>query len=208
MKMILYSYQTKDAVRKLKEEGVLRLTQADEHFTWSGHSSQYTGFRDAYAFMIHEMKRRLPPPKFEDTAFPIWAWNKTEGKKPPTKNLDGIHRGNVRLRIEIDEERVLLSDFDYFAYLVGGGLYFKFTKEDEEYVEKHLFDPIETFYPDWQRIFNLHRKHDDDYGCSVRKETIQATFWELFIEDVTEFKVIPPDFPCEIMDIIEHKNGH
>ena len=200
MKIVLYSYQSKEAVAKLKSEGVLRLTEAEKSLIVPSSFNNFPAALHSYEFMVYEMKKRLPPPKSPDCAFPLWGWYKSLGKNPPTKDLDGIHRGNVRLRIEIEEERVLLSDFDMFAYLFGGGLYFKETPEDEEFVEKHLFDPIEVFYPNMEQIFTLHRKHKTPYCESYRKETIQGTFWELFLEDVTEIKEIPSDFPCEILD--------
>ena len=205
MKIVLYSYQSKEAVAKLKRDGVLRVTEADKSLINPSSYQNFPAALHAYEFMVYEMKKRLPAPTSPDCAFPIWGWYKSLGKNPPSKHLDGIHRGNIRLRIEIDEERVLLSDFDMFAYLYCGGLYFKEKPEDDEFVEKHLFDPIEVFYPNMEQIFTLHRKRKTDYAESYRKATIQGTFWELFLEDVTEIKDIPSDFPCEILDYIEKK---
>lgn len=193
MKIELVTYQSEAAVSSLSSRGVLRLRKEDEHLTHLASFGADTGFAYAYRFMIFEMKQRLSKAKHEDTYFPIWAWQKSEGKNPPSDYLDYIHRGKVRLRIRIDEERILSSDFDMFSYLLSGGLYFNLSKEDEKKYGKDIFAPEESFYPNLEAMFVLHRKKGNGYAPSVRKETIQATLWELFPEDVVESTRIPAD---------------
>ena len=193
MKIALVTYQTEEAVAALHERGVLHLRKEDEHLTHLASFGPDTGFSYAYRFIIQEMRKRLPKAKTEDTCYPIWAWQKIEGKNPPTPYLDYIHRGKVRLRIFLDEERILSSDFDMFSYLLSGGLYFNLSKEDELKYGKDIFAPEETFYPNLEAMFNLHRKKTNGYAPSYRMETIQATFWELYPEDVIDSRLIPAD---------------
>lgn len=190
MKLVLYTYQHPDAVTKLRCEGALRLKESDRHLTYVGQEDGYqeNHFESPYRFMAYEMSKRLPSP-LVPCAYPIWAWYKSNGRYRPSKKLDALHHGKVRLRLEIDEKRVLLSDFDRFAYLTCGGLYFELKPGDERYGD-NIFLPDEQFYPNWECVFDIHRKNDDDYGWSWRRETIQATFWELFLEDVTETKAV------------------
>ena len=193
MEIELVSYQNEEAVSALFQRGVLRLRKEDEHLTHLASFGADTGFAYAYRFITHEMKRRLPKAKYDDTFYPIWAWQKIEGKNPPSDYLDYIHRGKVRLRIRIDEKRLLLSDFDMFSYLLSGGLYFNLSKEDEEAYGKDIFAPEESFYPNLEAMLDLHRKKGNGYAPSYRKETVQATFWELFPEDIIESTLIPVD---------------
>ena len=186
MKITLWTYQNKEAVEVLKKNGVLRLTENDRSLTHIGEPREFKSpFISPYNFIIHEMKEHLPPPKDSSAHYPIWAWYKSSGRYRPSKNWDKIHKGNIRLKLEIDSSRLLFSDFDRFCYLISG-LYFKFTQEDIDNYGKNIFQPDEFFYPNWRYIFDLHRKEKDDYSCSYRNETIQVTFWELFLEDVVE----------------------
>ena len=191
MKVTLYTYQSKEAVEILKKNGVLRLKEEDKKFTHAGHvdgvGTNY--FETPYKFMIHKMKEVLPSPH-EPCFYPIWAWYKLGGRYKPSKHWDKIHHGNIRLKIEIDSSRFLLSDFDMFCYIIGGGLYFKITEEDVNKYENHIFDPDEFFYPNWEYIFDINNKENNDYNFSYRRRTIQATFWELYLEDVVEFKEV------------------
>ena len=187
-KLILHTYQSKQAVKILHEQGVLYLSEAERSYTYLG---QYDGqdhnpFDSAYGFMVHEMKRLLPPPTHE-CAYPLWAWYKCNGRYKPSRGLDKIHSGKIRLKVAIEPRKALLSDFDRFAYLTVGGAYFAFDEKQRSEFEKHLFEPDEYFYPNWrEQVFSLHRKSEDEYGPSYRNETIQATFWELYLEDVLE----------------------
>ena len=189
MKLTLITYQTKQAVDVLKRDGVLRLTEADKELTSLGEFHN-TGFPYAYKFMIWAMQNKLPAPKCPDTYYPIWAWHTIEGEVPPTPHLDEIHKGKIRLKIEIDESRVLLSDFDMFCFLLSGGLYFKTSHKEKKKYEDNWREPDEFFYPNLEQMFTLHRKRGNGYACSYKKETIQATFYELFLEDVIEFQEV------------------
>ena len=188
MKLVLYTYQTIDAVEKLKKDGVLRLYEKDRYLTHLTRydDSDYNYFEYPYKYMIHEMKKRLPAPKDKDTFYPIWGWYKVNGRYCASKELDKIHEGLVKLKVEIDESRVLLSDFDVFAAVISGR---RILKEDDDTLD---YDADNKFDPSLERMFELHRKEDDYFGFSFRKETIQGTFWELFIEDVIE--IIDPVF--------------
>lgn len=193
MILTLYTYQTKEAVEVLQKNGVLRLHKEDRKFTYAGQSvdEMNNHFEMPYNFMRFEMKNRLPSPKDKDCFYPIWAWYKLSGRYRPSKKWDEIHKGKIRLTLKIDSSRLLLSDFDMFCFLISGGnLYFNLSKEDEVKYEDKIFEPEEFYYPNWEYIFNLHRKIDNDYGFSYRSETIQATFWELFLEDVVEMKQV------------------
>lgn len=189
MKITLYSYQMPKAVEKLKKDGVLRLTKKDRWRTLP-YQFKMKGFHNAYKFIRDEMNERLDKKQYDDTFCPIWGWYIYEGKSLPRKELDSHHKGQIRLKIEIDDSRVLLSDFDMFCYIAGCGYYFNLGKKQERLYEGKYGKPAKYYYPNWRFMFKLHRKKGHDYGFSYKEETVQGTFWELFLEDVTEFKLI------------------
>ena len=189
MKLRLVTYQSKEAVAILKRDGVLRLREADQEKTSLGEFHN-EGFPYAYRFMLWAMRKRLPAPKYEDTYYPIWAWHTIEGKTPPTPHLDEIHKGKIRLTIEIEESRALLSDFDMFCFLLSGGLYFNTSRKEKKKYEDAWREPDEFFYPNLEQMFTLHRKRGNGYACSAKRETIQATFYELFLEDMVEYREV------------------
>lgn len=189
MKITLYSYQKPKAVEKLKKDGVLRLTKKDRWRT-TPYQFQMKGFHQAYKFIADEMNDRVEKRKFEDTSCPIWAWYIYCGEPAPTKDLDDHHKGQIRLKIEIDDSRVLLSDFDMFCYIAGHGYYFNVGKKQKRLYEGKYGRPAKFYYPNWRLMFKLHRKKGNDYAFSYKQESVQGTFWELFLEDVTEYKLI------------------
>ncbi len=192
MLITLYTYQTKEAVEVLRKNGVLKLHEEDRGLTYVGTAYDQIDnhFKMPYDFIRYEMMNRLPAPKDDKCYYPIWAWYKLSGRYRPSKKWDKVHEGKIRLTIKIDSSRLLLSDFDMFCYLIVGGLYFNLSKEDEIKYKDKIFEPDEFYYPNWEYIFDIHRKVDNDYGCSYRNETIQATFWELYLEDVVEMKEV------------------
>lgn len=184
MKLVLFTYQKKEALDKLQSEGVLRLKKEDRNLTHLHRydDNDYNHFEFPYKYMIHKMKEKLPPPKYDDTYYPIWAWQKVEGDEEPSEAFDKIHAGCYKLKLEIDDNRLLLSDFDMFSALIMGVR--AFDKKEDEKIGNDTFDSF--FHPSLEKMFTLHRKRNHYYGFSYKDETIQATFWELYLEDVIE----------------------
>lgn len=187
MKYRLTTYQSKDAVEKLLKDGYLILSKSQRHLTHLAREDgkDYNHFEFPYAYMMEEMKKRLPLPVHDDAYYPIWAWYKCNGRYQCSKKMDEIHHGLVKLIIEIDENRVLLSDFDMFASIIlGSRTLYEDGRNDEDEITVHNYDSF--FHPTLANIFKLHRKQDHYYGFSYRGETIQATFFELYKEDIKE----------------------
>lgn len=168
-------------------------------------------FRYAYDWMSNKMidAGLLPP---QDVRYPVWAWYQWEGKR---KRRDMRERGHekrgekiVQLTIEIDDQNVLLSDFDLFHFPLNRW-YLPTDESDASAFEKH-YESLGYSYQDlnnpgiqavdmkkiradivssWDRIFWL-EKEDDGwlYGKNEGK-SIQATFWELRLEQVVKAEV-------------------
>lgn len=187
MKIRLVTYQSEGAINQLKSTGVLKITKESEKLTHAGRdNSTNRPFDYGYRFMIYSMREMLPKTD-DDITYPIWAWYKMRGKKPPIKRFDKMHKGNYRITFEIDEELVLLSDFDMFCYLLAGGLYFAYNEEEKKELSSHLFDDeVIYYYPNLRRMFDYKHERNDLFTAPYQGMTIQATLWKLTIDQVIE----------------------
>lgn len=140
--------------------------------------------------------------------YPVWAWYQWEGKRKRRDIREGGYakKGEkiVQLTIDIPDEEVLLSDFDLFHYVLNYW-YLPIDERDdilfeEEYkfleftwndlqdfnIQSHEMNCLrKKITSSWNRIFEIEKKDDDGwlYGKN-NKKSIQATFWQLRLEQV------------------------
>jgi len=190
--MKLWTIQHQEAYKQLRKNGVL---YANEEYLFCEDD-----FRHAYDWMSLELSKKDVMP--EGIRYPIWAWYQWEGKrkKRDMRGSGFSTRGDpiVQLEIEIPDEKVLLSDFELFHFVLNN-LYMASTEEEDEQFQKWI-ESKGIKYGDWRcdesqneelqivkrkiveswaGIFDL-TKEDDDwlYGKNEDK-SIQAVFWEL-----------------------------
>jgi hypothetical protein len=200
--MILWSIVSRETWIELQKKGRLRATR--RYIT--------KDFLHSYLWMAGQMKHRLKPPPWGKNAFPLWAWYQWEGKKrrmPDLRSgghLENGHRG-VRLEFIVPEDRILLSDFELWHFILNYG-YLPESDEDDVRFENimkknHLSvarfshrNPLPQKYhrileKSWERIFDLSWIANNPGMCSAdEKQSIQATLWEINLIDViraTEF---------------------
>lgn len=199
--MRLWIIQHYQAYNKLLETGVLR---ANENYC-------YSDFRLAYDWMVEKMKHNGLVPS-AGVNYPIWAWYKWEGK---SKRRDMRESGYaewgekiVQLTIEVDDKYVLLSDFDLFHYVLNYWYLPIDIKEQEnferEYTDygfewkdlqdfnirtKNMKDIRRKIEKGWDRIFDLEREDENLIYGSNSNKSIQATFWELKLEQIVKAEV-------------------
>ena len=192
--MILWTIQRLDAWNKLQKSGVLsgRQQYVDPYFV------------TAYQWLVEQMKTRIGPPPEADV-FPIWAWYQWEGqkKKPDLRSGGHLPKGELGVSIEFEasENRVLLSDFDLWHYVLNYWYLPKSLAEGDRF-EAELEGKGMSFYKDkplldikyhqqivesWQRIFDF-SWHDEDISNTVEQRSIQATLWELHMNDVQDIR--------------------
>ncbi|HAS55200.1 MAG: hypothetical protein A2X56_05500 [Nitrospirae bacterium GWC2_57_13] len=189
--MILWTIQTSEAWKRLQEKGVLR---ADD-----GRISE--DMRLGYGWMANQMRRRLGPPPMERAAL-LWAWYQWSGvkrKRPDLRSAGHLPAGSrgVRIEFEIDDGRVLLSDFDLWHYVLNYW-YLPVSEADGDAFLRELQERGLSFYtakpvPDpgyhgkiersWERIFDLQWTEEALVHPRERK-SIQACIWELRWEQV------------------------
>lgn len=191
--MILWTIQSTDAWTLLRRSGTLR---CDRRFADAQHIA-------AYQWMAQQMLRRLKicPP---NGAIPLWAWYQWEGdrRRPADLRRGGYlpagERG-VRIKFEIDDDLVLLSDFELWHYVLNYW-YLATSLADGEAVETRLAEHGLSIHktrsrPDsvfdrivkesWNRIFDLEWEQDGITHSAAQK-SIQGSLWELTLDAVRQ----------------------
>lgn len=194
--MKLWTIQHIDFYKELADKKVMRGKKdyADKDF-------QY-----AYKWMISQMEKRIN--NRPNDSYPIWAWFQYESAakpKPDLKTSGFLERGTqaVRLDIEKNNDSVLLSNFELWhaplAYKTFIGNSEVEGKEFEEYLKQTGLDKenflklsnnhkppnnIKTkIIGSWDKIFDLN--FDCKYYTQPKaNKSIQATFWELSVDEV------------------------
>jgi hypothetical protein len=197
--MILWSILTEKAWQQLQRNGRLRAER--RHLI-----KEYLG---SYRWMAEQMIRRLPVSRPSHDTMPLWAWYQWEGKrkKPDLRTGGHLPTGDRGVRIEflLEDNEVLLSDFDLWHYVLNYW-YLPTSEREGRSFEKKLAAKGLSFYQcnherplphaqyrkeieqSWERIFDIDwcdRSHA--IADPPEKKSIQATFWELRLKDVSEF---------------------
>lgn len=191
--MILWSIQSTRACRTLETSGKLRcdvrLVEKD--------------FVAAYRWMAEQMDKRLRVRRSTEDASPVWAWYQWDGggrrRRPDLRSSGHLPRGERGVRIEfaIDDEMVVLSDFQLWHYVLNYWYLPASTDEGEAfearvaeqglsfYRTKPLPDPAldEAIRRSWERIFDLEWA-EEDLASPRAEKSIQAALWELPLETV------------------------
>jgi hypothetical protein len=143
-------------------------------------------FRKEYDWLAYQMQKRIGTPP-AGVKYPIWAWYSLRGKhqKPDLRRTEcrNYTGHQTCLEIEIPDKDVLLSD-EVSWYIVLNDGYYASSKDDDgieaEYAwYEHLPEDIrrEVQVASWERIFDV-------LNLSEPSQFIQATFWELRLEQI------------------------
>jgi hypothetical protein len=197
--MLIWSILTQQAWKQLQREGRLQARRCHV----------IKEFLGPYLWMAGQMEKRLKLPRPSQDAMPIWAWQQWEGanrRKPDLRASGHLPRGvqGVRVECRLDDRRVLLSDFDLWHYVLNY-CYLPTSERDGNAFEKKLAGVGLSFYnfnhsnplPDaqyrreiersWERIFDVSWTDRRRAIAEIpKKKSIQATLWEIFLEDVVE----------------------
>ena len=199
--MVIWSILTEEAWGCLQQKGHL----------WVSPRQVIQEFLGPYTWMADQMERRLRVPRPSKNAMPIWAWHQWEGaarRKPDLRAGGHLPKGvrGVRVECRVEDDRVLLSDFDLWHYVLNYW-YLPETEERGEAFEKKLARAGLSFYGcdhrhplghaqyrrdierSWERSFDVtwaDRKHA--IASPTKKKSIQATLWELSLDDVVRVK--------------------
>lgn len=193
--MKIWTIQTIDVWHKLKEEKVVTCDPKlapylkNEEFSFCG----------SYNWMRKKMIDRIGDSTYKSNIYPIWGWyiNSGSNKKPDLRRSAYGKPGTqmVCMRLEIPDNKVLLSDFDLWHVVLNNSYLGSSTNEEEQDTEWEWLDTLsevdkqKEIEKSWDRIFNVNKDFNNTYYSS--SDYIQATFWELhldYVEDVQIFK--------------------
>ena len=181
--MRLWTIQPIEVYEILKEKGV---------FTCEEEKSElFKDFKNSYDWLIGKMdEKNIEHPN--DINYPIWAWHTRDwkNKKPDLREGGYGERGtkSVCLELEISDDRVLLSDFDLWHYVLNHWFIDDSTNEEEweeihqEFEKKPYEEREKLILESWNKIFNVKPFIIENWITIGRY--VQATFWELKMEDV------------------------
>lgn len=163
--MILWTIQHENAYKELIEKGSIH---AEEN------RIVIDDFKDSYRWMVEQMKNRIGNPP-DDVTFPMWAWYQWEGKrKRPDMRTHGYGWGDrgtpiVLMTMDVPDEQVLLSDFDYWHVVLNDG------ELIIPYIENAVYTKEEK-RKSWENIFDITCPYDKDRTMGL---STQATMWEI-----------------------------
>ena len=183
--MILWTSQEEAVYNELLKTGVYRCDL---------NLSPMKDCRKQYDWLVRQMKQRIGPPP-EQVTYPVWALYQQDGKhrKPDLRRERWAVGCNGErfacLEIEIPDRDVLLSDLDVWCIILNDGLL-----SDTEQEDRCLEAQYEALSPsekrrmkekNWERVFDLSPLNSD---WMRRGYDIQATFWELQLEQVRDVR--------------------
>lgn len=179
--MRLWTIQPIEAIKEIEVKGIYKTNRKmiDQDFI------------RAYNWISEKMIEKIgDAPK--DIKYPLWAWYTYNNKhKQPDLRNSGYAKKGTKLcciEFEIEENKVLLSDFDAWHIVLNDGYYFD-TNNNKEWNKKYnqmLKLPknkqeIEK-RKTWDKIF-INKENN-----LLKINYIQATFWKLEKENIINIK--------------------
>lgn len=183
--MILWTSQEEAVYNELLKTGVYRCDL---------NLSPMKDCRKQYDWLVRQMKQRIGPPP-EQVTYPVWALYQQDGKhrKPDLRRERWAVGCNGErfacLEIEIPDRDVLLSDFDAWCMLLSDFLISDTEQEgcclEAQYEALSPSEKRRMKEKNRERVFDLSPLNN---GWARRGYEIQATFWELRLEQVRDVR--------------------
>ena len=188
--MQLWTIQTEGVWRSLNQRGYVRCRRSDAD----------REFLPAYDWMASQMAARIGRPT-NASSIPLWAWYQygdERHKRPDLRSSGYLPRGTRGYRIEftLPDDNALLSDFELWHYVLNYWYLPHSERDADEFDSLHGSRGWSWSTPppnkridtkiriSWERIFDLN--WSDGYVAVPRpSKSIQATFWELDLAQVT-----------------------
>ena len=183
--MILWTCQEEAVYNELLKTGVYR---CDINL------SSMKDCCEKYDWLVRQMKQRIGPPP-EQVTYPVWAiYQQRDKHRNPGLRRERWEFGCdgerfACIEIEIPDRDVLLSDFDAWCIILSD-----FLISDTEQEDRCLEAQYEALSPsekrrmkekNRERVFDLSPLNN---GWARRGYEIQATFWELRLEQVRDVR--------------------
>ncbi|MBU5425990.1 DUF3841 domain-containing protein [Tissierella pigra] len=191
--MRIWTIQSIDVWNKLKEE---KIVTCDEKLAFYLKDENYS-FLEQYNWIRDKMINRIGHSSYKSNIYPIWGWYLYKGqhKKPDLRHSAHGPLGEQMtcIELEIPNEKVLLSDFELWHYVLNNGYIGNSTNEEELDSECEWLDSLpkekrrNLIEESWDKIFNI--KELLNNGIYSSGEYIQGTFWELRFDEVKKVQI-------------------
>ena len=180
--MIMWTIQPYNVYQQLVKEGYLYCDPNQSE------NLQYSDFRLAYRWMIKQLKAKAGQPCNQVTT-PLWAWYRSHDYRHqrPDFRWCKTYPDEVCIEFDIPEEKVLLSDFEGWHFVLNNWYYSSATSDEEWERDEKWFaslskqkqQPVKE--KSWQRIFDITPR----YGEWTRNgDAVQGCFWLLQMNQV------------------------
>lgn len=150
-------------------------------------------WKKSYNWMSDHLNKKDKRP--ENVQYPIWCWYIWNGKnKKPDLRTSGFgYAGKtlVCIELEIPDDKILVSDFDAWHYVLNNWYLDNSTTEEEFDAIREEFDKLKPEEQDklkqesWEKIFDITQY---DTGWRRNGYWVQGVFWELKIGNVKKFQ--------------------
>lgn len=173
--MRIWTTQTVPFWDQLQEQGVVYCETAK---SWGANDPD---FKEAYDWMAAQMVRRIGPPPRPDIDYPIWGYQQVGNYKKEYHGSSSFGHGKddefILITANIPNDALLLSDVIMWHHVLNHCCIPRNRRE--------MTDEEELIVKSWDLIFDLDTQH---WSASQKRRNrwIQATFWELRREWVTE----------------------
>lgn len=154
-------------------------------------------FLSAYTWLKNQMNKRGIVYE-NNNSHMIWAWHHWASykKTAPDKRYASVYNyfktePYVMMELSIPKERVLLSDYDSWHFVLNYW-YFEKRRKSDKFVKEYNYYRIkpknqEEIHPlmseSWEQIFDM-KLAREIIDIPKKAQQIQATFFELFYNDV------------------------
>ena len=182
--MRVWTIQPLVLYNRLKEERILHCDLNLSDYKEEGQ------FVSAYDWMSDQMKKRIGQLP-EGVRYPFWAWHTLnwENKKPDLRKTEfrSYSEASVCLELEIPENQVLLSDEENWHFVLNNWFFSDSDNEEDYNKDEGWFDALPQDVQQyekkksWEKIFNVAPSETKWHRCGC---FIQATFWELRLEQI------------------------
>lgn len=177
-------------------------------------NKQYWQWLDAYEWLKVQMDKKgiVRPEKADDLGwawylwtdyqhYPAGYWIKKDLNPALYDHLPVSERVNVRIELEMDESKILLSDYDAWHHVMNYSfLDFNEATEEFEARAKKEFGRFGIRHPvnrdnwdneiqmSWEKIFDLALSHKilNELDDSPKFNPVQATFWSMNATEVVK----------------------
>lgn len=192
--MKLWSIQPKNVLDEIRSQETFRCDASRSY-----NLSKSGSLRLPYQWLISQMEKKIGP-RPSGVNYPIWAWHtwNFQRTKPDPDSSAFLERteSKVFLTLEIPDSQVVLTDFDAWQNVLRNSYVSAATDEKSYERASKLLDTLSDeelkseIQKSWQNVFRIDPINNE---YLVRGRYVQATFWEIRKEYISDWELLKPN---------------